>query len=250
MTDVTASLTVKDSFPQGRDYVFVCDTTGLNAPVTYDWNFGDGTKLYDLEAGEVFHTFAHGGSYHVTCVANNGDYDVAAWVEVEVEGDPAAALVIKEWYPQHADYVLECQTEYFDGPVSYDWDFGDGMKLYDLQGADVYHTFVDPGEYHVTCVANDGEHNVAAWTEISVSQAQTTPALMLYHVGTMDDGEHFRCEDRGFYATYYDWDFGDNTSITTTVPDVAHMYYGDAEHYVVTCVGRDGELSASDFIVV
>jgi hypothetical protein len=100
----TASLTIKPPYPKGNDYVFICNTQGSwGSHISYDWDFGDGSKLYDRSASDVYHTFSAPGTYHVTCVPNDGTNNVPAWydihcghppVEVPEFGGVAAGLVM------------------------------------------------------------------------------------------------------------------------------------------------------------
>ncbi len=63
----SASLTVKQWYPKGRDYVFVCTATGFT-PTSYVWRFGDGSQQR-TSGNDVYHTYVNAGAYSVSCDA-------------------------------------------------------------------------------------------------------------------------------------------------------------------------------------
>jgi hypothetical protein len=65
----TQALYVKDNYPKGADYVFVCEADSE----TYDWSYGDGEKLYDVKNKDTYHTFTASGTYSVTCSTESGE---------------------------------------------------------------------------------------------------------------------------------------------------------------------------------
>ncbi|HLC60620.1 MAG TPA: CARDB domain-containing protein [Candidatus Nanoarchaeia archaeon] len=67
-TTASANLYVKQFYPKGRDYVFVCNSSGIT-PLSYDWLFGDGAKQLNSKNKEVFHRFRISGNYTVECRA-------------------------------------------------------------------------------------------------------------------------------------------------------------------------------------
>jgi hypothetical protein len=95
-----------------------------------------------------------------------------------------ASITIKDWYPQIGAYVFECNTPGFT-PTSYDWFYGDGEKLLDSPHQNVFHTYLQNGDYDVTCVARSGDRTAEATLRVSVndipfvnacSPLQNTPA--------------------------------------------------------------------------
>jgi hypothetical protein len=65
-----ANLRVKEYYPKGADYVFVCETPGF-APTRYHWYYGDGEKLIDISNRDTFHRYGSTGQYTVQCVASD-----------------------------------------------------------------------------------------------------------------------------------------------------------------------------------
>jgi hypothetical protein len=69
-----------------------------------------------------------------------------------IENMPVVSLGIGEWYPQGRDYLFVCDANF--AAESYDWNFGDGEQLIDVQNANVLHTYADAGSYSVYCAAS------------------------------------------------------------------------------------------------
>ena len=65
---IGVDLHVKQWYPKGRDYVFVCAQTGFDA-LGYEWSFGDGNQQATTSS-DVYHTYASAGPYNVSCTAN------------------------------------------------------------------------------------------------------------------------------------------------------------------------------------
>lgn len=66
-----ADLSIAAWFPQGTNYVFVCETSAFDAE-EYLFEFGDGEKL-SLARNDVWHTYTAPGEYDVACTAKNGE---------------------------------------------------------------------------------------------------------------------------------------------------------------------------------
>jgi cysteine-rich repeat protein len=69
-TTSSVDLRVKDWYPQGRNYVFVCDESGY-AATQYKWNFGDGQQQ-TTTVDNVYHSYTSSGSKTVSCTATGG----------------------------------------------------------------------------------------------------------------------------------------------------------------------------------
>jgi len=69
--ETLVNLTIAPWFPQGMNYVFICDATGF-IPISYDWFFGDGQKQLNSPHGDVWHTYTLPGDYTVMCIATDG----------------------------------------------------------------------------------------------------------------------------------------------------------------------------------
>ena len=79
VSSATASLEIAPWYPQGRDYIFICNAIGF-VPTAYDFTFGDGQNLFDYAANNVYHTYLTDGIYDVTCTAKGTETEVAELV--------------------------------------------------------------------------------------------------------------------------------------------------------------------------
>jgi len=120
-----------------------------NAPVTYKWDFGDGTIL---TGKEVSHCFPGPGNYSVMLnIFDDLTDDTIAWHvnhKLKVEN-------IEQAYINSADTVNVGDTISFEGIIrdlrgigitDYFWDFGDGFKT---GGPTMNFTYKNKGEYTV-----------------------------------------------------------------------------------------------------
>jgi hypothetical protein len=136
--------------------ILACDKPGQYSPSYY----------------EVYNQFSTGSGLTLcvgpACISDNG-FARATFPICQEENGASAAIAIQDWYPKGNDYVFLCNTEGMNPETTtFDWNFGDDSKLYDLLSSDVYHTFPGPGIYDVVCVANDGEHNEVAQLQVVV----------------------------------------------------------------------------------
>jgi outer membrane protein OmpA-like peptidoglycan-associated protein len=124
-------------------------------PVSYTWNFGDGTTASGLR---VTHSFAQPGTYTVTVTASNARSSDSATCTVTVTAPPVAAEIISLTANPMTFEVCAPVTVTFnanvrgDQPVTYSWNFGDGTTG---TGATATHTYSEPGSYTVTLTVSN-----------------------------------------------------------------------------------------------
>lgn len=134
-------------------------TASVNAdatqPVTIQWDFGDGATASGMTAT---HSWSQPGTYDVTVTATNGRNPSTRSCSVTVEPPPVPAEIIsinasetrfEVCEPVEIDFQANVQG---DEPVTYSWDFGDGTTG---TGANVSHTYAEPGTYTVTLTASN-----------------------------------------------------------------------------------------------
>ncbi len=148
-------IVVKDWFPQNASYVFECRTPGYE-PQSYDWEFGDGHKLYDMLVFDNYHTYESNGEYTVSCSVDVNGETITGTLDLNViTYDPELTINLAPWYPKGGHHVFTCDAQNWD-PTSYDWEFGDGEKLYDRLVNDQYHVYEANGNYTLICAAKEG----------------------------------------------------------------------------------------------
>ncbi len=141
-------------------------------PLTYSWNFGDGSPAGS--GVSPTHAYAAAGNYTVTLTVNDGDLNsdpVATTAEIAVP--PAnRAPTADPGGPYSGDTGTAIR---FDGGASsdpdgdaltYAWDFGDGAAG---TGATPEHSYMAAGVYEVSLIVSDGQlESAAATTRVEV----------------------------------------------------------------------------------
>lgn len=82
VSGTSVDLRIKQWYPQGRNYIFVCDETGYTA-TSYLWNFGDGHKQ-TTTSEDVYHTYANAGPYTAQCTASGGGVSKSDTLQITV----------------------------------------------------------------------------------------------------------------------------------------------------------------------
>ena len=140
----------------GESGTFTANTNAdATQPVTYRWDFGDGTTGTGMS---TTHSWTTPGTYTVTVTASNERASDTGSCTVTVEAPPAPAEIISVNASQTSFQVCEPTTVDFDAnvqgdtPITYEWDFGDGSSG---TGSEVSHTYTEPGTYTVTLTATN-----------------------------------------------------------------------------------------------
>lgn len=138
-------------------------------PLTYSWDFGDGSTIVGQNP-TVSYAYAAGGTYTVTLIVNDGAFDSApskTTATVSEVDDPPVAQIL--FGPPLVGYPLT-----FDGTASYDidnpltsyaWDMGDGNTK---QGRLITHAYAQPGLYQVTLTVTGGATTASTFLTLSV----------------------------------------------------------------------------------
>lgn len=177
-----------------------------NAPVSWQWNFGDGSPL-DVTQNPT-HTYATPGNFPVTIVTQNtfGCTD-SITTNVTVHPLPVANFV--------ADTVCEGAASTFtDGSsfaAAWDWNFGDASA--NANTASPTHVYATQGTYTVTLVVLNAQgcsdtiiHSVIVRPN-PVSAFTATTACHTYATSYTDNSTA---------AVSWEWNFGDLSPVNVT----------------------------------
>jgi PKD repeat protein len=138
-------------------------------PVTYTWDFGDGTTASGLVAT---HMYPDEGTYTVTFTARNKrSSDSRTMTVTAVRPIQAPSIITVTFDPTAPDtqsnVKFTANVRGDDREVTgYAWDFGDGSKSSE---ASPTHTFATPGTYTVTLRASNSAGSDTRTTTVTVN---------------------------------------------------------------------------------
>jgi len=135
------------------NYAASVNAEEADRPLTYQWDFGDGSTGSGMTAA---HTFEAPGTYTVRFTASNEAGEASQTLTVTAEEPPQPAQVVSiNATPNPVDEgesVSFSANTQGDTPISYDWDFADGATG---SGERPTHTYDEPGTYTVELTASN-----------------------------------------------------------------------------------------------
>lgn len=147
LTDMVCPAEVVDA---GTPVTFTASyNENATAPVTFNWDFGDGTAAQGMT---VTHAFDRAGDYTVDVRASNGNgaHESAMSCMVSVK-DPCIPAAITAMRASNMSPDTQTSVTFSASVTGTDgewrWDFGDGSTG---TGANPSHTYAEPGTYTVT----------------------------------------------------------------------------------------------------
>jgi uncharacterized repeat protein (TIGR01451 family) len=158
---LVVSFTSNSPVVLGRSSFFTNTTTG-EAPISYEWDFGDGSDISTETNPE--HVYAAAGSYQVTLTATNG-IETSLFSDTHVVLDPAALTITKSVNPEEA-VALGGQVIYTITLTNHG----------DVAALDVVMTDVLPNSLEVVSVDGGGSAtgNTVSWTGTIPGQSNKT----------------------------------------------------------------------------
>ena len=144
------------------DVDFVNTSTISSGDLTYTWDFGDGSDLYNGKFAK--HTYSAAGVYNVTLTATSVPFGFVSdtTFQVEVKEIPKANFT-KVNACEGNNIILTNTSTVKTGTPTYEWDFGDGSPV--STSKDPVKTYAAPGIYKVTLtVAKSGCSNTISKT--------------------------------------------------------------------------------------
>lgn len=222
----------------------------------FAWTFGDGKS----GSGEnPVHIFKKPGEYTVqltitgeatgTCSPLDSDVakvTVIAAPELDIVGPARAAQGMPASYSVSLTELRGAEA------VDYAWDFGDGTTA---TGADVSHSFAEPGEYLVTLTTNltggnEGCSTLRAVQKVIVNAAPMAlidgPDRIAAGQAVTFDGSMSMDDDGAI--TGYSWDFGDGSGARGVL--AAHTFAAPGSYDVTLTVTDDAGVGNSIRTVV
>ena len=196
---------------------FVTDFTdnSVGIPVSWSWNFGDGSPVSTLQNPQ--HTYAAAGTYTVTLTVTNvaGCQDVMVH-SVIVNAVPVAAIGATTFCLGQTTQFTDLSTGV---TVGWEWNFGDASSFSTLKNPT--HVYASTGVYNVTLVAFG-----SAGCSDTIQQTVTITGIPTsdFNVASVctNDTTFFTDASLGSPDTY-SWNFGDASALSA-LHDPAHVY--------------------------
>jgi PKD repeat protein len=231
---------------------FFGSASGGNAPLSYQWNFGNGDTSTDQNPTYTYQT---SGSYTATLVVTdaNGDSDSAPLSievidnlvpQVSVSASPTSGIV-----PFNVDFNASVTNG--DAPLTYDWNFGDGTPT--STAVNPSHSYTAGGSYTATLTVTDANGDTATDTVAIQAASNSQPAVSASSdtdTGTAPLTVNLSATATGGNTPLtYTWYFGDGSS-PQSGQNATHTYNNigvyDAE---VVVTDADGD-TATDTVQI
>ena len=217
------------------------DDVGIS---TYDWDFGDGTVVFDAGSAPT-HTYAtHVGSpFSVTVtVTDGGTLTDVAITTADINALPVADLSAGAPYTFTIDQSITFDASASsdaDGTIDfYDWDYGDGNTALDA-GPTPSHTYTSAGPFTVTLTVTD---DLGATDQTSLVPGSNIAPIAdpggPYPItgGVPFDLTSGSTDSDGTIVAWF-WEFGDSN--TSTLENPTHTYASDGLYNVTLTVTDD-----------
>jgi PKD repeat protein len=230
---------------------FSANASGGDAPLTYDWEFGDGNTSTNKDP---VHTYQNSGQFTATVTVTDANGDTATGTVDIDAGSNTVPTANASASPQQGFAPLNVQ--FFgngsggNAPLSYSWSFGDGNTDTTQNPT---HTYQNPGTYTASLVVTDDNGDSANSTveitvldnsvpQVSVTASPTT--------GVVPTNVSFSSTINGGDAPFtYQWNFGDG-SPTSDVSDPSHSYTTAGSFNATLTVTDNNGDTASDSVQI
>ncbi len=236
-------------------------------PVTYTWDFGDGT----IESSNNFtisHTFADDQDYTVVLTVEN-PYDDEVTTKVVGVGYPITGTSFS-YEPANPDTttVISFAASYMPNtgsisatnsithPIVYEWDFGDGSNVITSTNPVVTHTYSAGGNYPVQLKTSNGFGTAFANQNVPIKEGVSGVTFSTSGTYIEDDLVDFQPEITPTTATQpvtYTWNFGDGSSpVVTTTSSIQHVFAAPASYtvWITADNGYGSPVVYSDTVVI
>ncbi len=234
------------------------DDPGTEDPLTYTWNFGDGSEpLSGENLTNVTHTYADDGDFDVTLAVADGTdttsvQAIAAIANVVPLLQPLVAVTGVEGTPVT---LTAAANDPGADALEYCWNFGDGSQEVCGQNlTELAHTYADDGVYAVSLTVNDNDGGTAAaGTTATINNVSPTVEAGPNITSTEGQSVTFtgNATDPGADPLEYCWNFGDGSPRVCDIDllQVSHTFTNDGQFNVILRVFDGGDQPGVDTLV-
>ena len=226
---LTCSATVPATGTTGTAVAFTGTATpsaGCTNPVTYDWDFGDGSTHGTVQAPT--HIYTAPGTFTWTLTTASGGIHCTQSGAITITGTACAITCSADVNPATGTAPMQVTftatasgTSGCGATLTYDWNFGDGSTHGTT--ATATHVYVNPGSYTWTLKVTAGPQSCTQTGTVSVVGPLICSTSASLTAGTAPLSVNFTATVGGGYPPYaYAWDFGDGS--TSTAQNPSHTY--------------------------
>ncbi len=226
---------------QTGDSIAFTNTSTGTSPLTYAWEFGDGTTSTDTSPSHAFNLAvnsttpcASSGSCTVKLTVTNAwsDPQAPSTATATINFKPRAGFTPGQTTIQVGDTVSFTNTSTGNETLDYAWNIGDGATSIEKNPQ---HQYLTAGNYPVTLTVSNSYGSDTATGQVNFpAKAAFTPSATVIQTG---DSITFTNTSTGSTPLSYSWDFGDGSPASTDVSPV-HTYL-TAGDYTVTLTARN-----------
>ena len=248
----TASFTAHTSAGPAPLAVQFNDTSTGTPPLTYAWNFGDGSPNSTIK--DPLHLYTSGGTYTVNLTVTNdfGSDSTEDTISVVVVIPPLDADFDASPTSGPAPLFVQFFDRSTGSPDDWSWDFGDGGTS-DLPNP--AHTYLTPGTYTVNLTVGRGPETASGTRTDYITV--TVPAIQAGFIGNPTSGFaplFVQFEDTSIGpVTSWAWDFTNDGTIDSTAQNPGRIYPSVGVYSVrLTVMGPGGSdtLVRTNYITV
>ena len=229
------------------DISFTDTSTGLPAPNSWSWNFGDGTPISPDR--HPSHSYTTPGTYIVTLTATSATGSSQATKSIVVTTVPTAAFTMSATSGAAPLPVAMTNSSTGFPTPTYLWNFGDGSAT--SIATNPGHTFAAPGVYTVTLTATSSTGSSTAVRQVTVTGPPSTSFAASVTSGPAPLTVAFTDTSSGTPAvTGWSWNFGDG-SVVSTSRNPTHLFASLGTYTVtLTATNASGSTSTTRTITV
>ena len=239
--------------------VLFTDTSTGGVPTSWYWDTGDG--IYSKHAMNATHTFTKPGVYNVTLTvtneAGNSTITKPNYITVTPPQPPVAdfyANVTSGKAPLMVSFygrIIDKATSKGEEPISWYWDFGDG--IYSKHTTNAVHTFTKPGTYTVNLTVGNfvGNSTATMPNYIVVIDPKAPDANFSSNIIEGYVPLTVQFNDTSQNATSRVWDFDNNGKTDSADVNPVYTFTTPGIHTVnLTVRNAYGTTSKTDTIIV
>jgi PKD repeat protein len=197
--------------------VFTSTSTG-DAPITYNWSFGDG--LYS-ELNNPTHIYTSNGLFTVNLTTSNSyGYDIESKIDyVNVTYPYSIVNFTSNVTFGYKPFTVQFNDTSSNNPTVFNWSFGDGTLSSDRNST---HTYTSVGHFTVTLVVTNPRGNNQT-TKINYINSETELTTFTMNVTKGSPPLAVQFNDTSvFIPTSWNWTFADGTF--SDIQNPVHVY--------------------------